>query len=140
MTDNRAPVDAFAYWNQFRTAFYFDKPGDELVGTLIEHEVEGPLKDPIPRLALQTKEGKVRVVLVTQERLKAALQEACPARGDLLRILYTGDAPKAAPGMTPSKMFTVAVRRPGSQPGAGPEAVRGSATSENAPRAGSKST
>lgn len=141
MSDDRAAQNAYAYWNQFRTAFYFDKPGDEIAGALLEHETEGPAKDPIPRLVIQTKEGKVRVVLASQERLKAALQDACPAQGDRLRIVYTGDAPRAAPGMTPSKLFTVEVRRPGQKDkdpraGVGTEGVRGSAPSENVPPPG----
>lgn len=129
-------MDAAGYWRQFRTAFYFDKPGDQIAGTLMEHEFEGPSKDPIPRLVIQTKDGKHRTIIASQERLKAALQDACPARGDGLRITYTGDAEKAAPGMTPSKLFTVEVRRKGSQPGDGTGTLPGSEAPGNVPGTG----
>lgn len=131
-------MDAKGYWRQFRTAFYFDRPGDQIAGVVLALEEEGPAKDPIPRLVLQA-DGKIRVVLASQERLKVALQDAEPVVGDQLTIVYTGDADKAAQGMTRAKLFTVEVRRPGSQPGTGTESTRGSA-SENGPRAGSKAT
>lgn len=134
MDRRTAEADAKGYWRQFRTAHYFDKPGDQITGTIIALEEEGPAKDPLPRIILQTEAGHLRVVIASQERLKAGLAEACPAVGDQVRLTYTGDAPRAAPGMTPSKLFTVEVKRP-SSPGAGTESTRGSAT-DNGPRAG----
>lgn len=130
----RAAQEAKGYWRQFRTGFYFDSPGDIVVGQVVALEEEGPAKDPLPRLIIQTDDGYLRVVIASQERLKAGLVEACPAVGDQIRLAYTGDAPKAAPGMTPSKLFTVEVRRRGSQPPGG-TGHRGSA-SENDPGAG----
>lgn len=128
MTRHSDQMDAKAFWNQFVTGFYFEKVGDSIAGTVIDYESEGPPKDPVARLYLLTKEGAKRYVTVTQERLKAALQEACPGRGDQLRVVYVGDADRAAPGMTKAKLFTVEVRRPGSQTPPGPgAAVRGSA-------------
>lgn len=131
----RASQDAVAYWRQFRTVYNFDKPGDAIAGVLVEHGVDGPPKDPIPKLLIQTKDGYLRTVLATQERLKTALQDACPAIGDGLRITYLGEADKAAPGMSKAKLFNVEIRRAGSQPAVGTDNVH---TSENGPQAGNQ--
>lgn len=104
-------MEAKGFWNQFVTAFYFERPKDTIAGHLIAHETEGPPKDPIPKLYLQTEQGARRYVMATQERLKAALQAACPARGDWLRITYVGDGERAAPGMTKAKLFEVELKR-----------------------------
>lgn len=132
-------MDAVAYWRQFVVTFYFENPGDTLVGFLVDYWSEGPLKDAVPRIRVQTKDGRQFDVIAHQERLKAELVKAAPVKGDALRITYTGEAEKAAPGMSKAKLFTVEVKRPGSQPEAGAEAVRGSAGSENEPRAGEQS-
>lgn len=105
-------MDAKGYWRQFVAGYYFDSPGDSIAGTLIEYGEDGPRNDPVPRLIIQTKEGDRFRVIVTQERLLSALKAACPAKGDSLRITYTGEADKAAPGMSKAKLFEVEVRRP----------------------------
>ena len=126
-------MDAAGFWRQFVTAFYFDKPDDTIAGTLVEYAAEGPPKDPTPRLVIQTKEGDRYTVTATQERLKAALKAECPAKGDGIKITYTGEAEKAAPGMSKAKLFTVVVRRRGT-PDPGPsKTLTGSAPRENPP-------
>lgn len=141
----RAAQEAKGYWRQFRTGFYFDNPKDQIAGVVLGLEEEGPAKDPLPRLIIQTKDGYLRVVVASQERLKSLLVDACPAVGDRIQITYTGDQPKSAPGMTPAKLFTVEVRRQGTDPGSGtgptrPEATRSPAKgSDNGPRVGSTS-
>lgn len=117
-------------------AFYFDNPGDELVGVLVKFWREGTGDDSVPALRLQTKDGRHFDVTAHQERLKAELVKKAPVKGDWVKIVYKGEAERAAPGMSKAKLFTVEVRRPGSPPEAGAEAVRGSAGSENEPRAG----
>lgn len=137
MTSRHAELmDAIAFWRQFVVAFYFETPGDELAGALIKYRADGNRDDAVPCLRIQRKDGRVFEVTAHQERLKALLAEAAPAVGDRIKIVYTGEAAKAAPGMNKAKLFTVEVRRPGSPPEAGTEAVRGSAGSENEPRAG----
>lgn len=129
-------ADAAAFWRQFVTAFYFDNPKDELAGALLEYKAEGPLNDPTPHLVIQTKDGRRRTVTATQERLKAALADAAPAIGDRIRIVFTGEAERAAPGYSKAKLFTIEVIRKGSQSEGGAAPVRGSAGAENASRTG----
>lgn len=104
-------MDADGFWRQFVVAFYFDTPGDVLVGTLRKHWADGPRDDMVPHIRVQTDDGRIFEVTVSQERLKAELVKASPAVGDRLRITYTGEAEKAAPGMSKAKLFTVEVRR-----------------------------
>lgn len=129
-------MDADGFWRQFVVAFYFDNPGDELVGVLVKFWREGTGDDSVPALRLQTKDGRHFDVTAHQERLKAELVKKAPVKGDWVKIVYKGEAERAAPGMSKAKLFTVEVRRPGSPPEAGAETVRGSAGSENEPRAG----
>lgn len=124
-------MDAAAFWRQFPVMFYFENEGDEIAGALISYAEEGSPKDPVPRIRIQTKDGRLFDVVAHQERLKAALVKAAPARGDRIRIVYTGEADRAAPGMSKAKLFTVDVIRPGSQSRGRPENTAGSAT-ENA--------
>lgn len=135
MTRHAAVMDADGFWRQFVVAYYFEKPGDVLVGTLLKHWADGPRDDLIPHIRIQTDDGRRYEVTVSQERLKAELAKASPAVGDRLRITYTGEAERAAPGMNKAKLFTVEVKRPGSQTPGRSEATRGSAT-ENDPGSG----
>lgn len=136
MSRHAALMDADGFWRQFVVAFYFDKPGDELTGTLVKYWPEGRGDDAVPGLRVQTGDGRQFDVTAHQERLKAELVKAAPAAGDRLRIRYDGEAERAAPGMSKAKLFTVEVRRRGSQPEAGAGPVGGSAGPENGPRAG----
>lgn len=138
MSRHAALMDAAGFWRQFVTAFYFDKPGDEVAGALLWYGPAAPKPDDPPQIRLQTKDGRVVEVTASQERLKAELVRLEPAVGDRLRIRYDGEAERAAPGMSRSKLFTVEVRRKGSQPEAGAGPVRGSDGPENGPRAGGK--
>lgn len=130
-------MDAVAYWRQFTVNFYFERPGDKVAGTLVDYWSDGPLKEPIPKIRLQTDDGRQFDIVAHQERLKAELVKAAPVKGDRIRIVYTGEAEKAAPGMSKAKLFTVDVRRPGSPSpaGTGSEAS-GEVGPENAPGAG----
>ena len=63
--------------------------------------------------------------------------KAAPVKGDALRITYTGEAERAAPGMSKAKLFTVEVRRPGSQsPGGTGSEASGDVEPENTPGTG----
>lgn len=105
-------------------------PGDEIKGTLIAWDA---YSEKYPVMHIQTADGLVRIVRVTQVRLHERLADLNPNLGDRIWIRYDGPAPKAAPGMTPTKEFTVEVRRPKDPgPGDGPDkGIRGSA-SDNA--------
>lgn len=105
-------MDAHGFWRQFVVAYYFDTPGDQVVGTVIKFWSEGrPTEDAAPCLRLQTKDGRRFDITAHQERLKAELVKAAPAKGDQVRITYTGEAEKAAPGFNKAKLFTVEVKR-----------------------------
>lgn len=131
-----ADMDAHHYWRQFPIRVYWDTP-KEIVGTVL-HLGEQRAKDGyLSVLTLQLEDGTRVEMLVTQTRLLAELVDKKPAVGDKVKITYTGEAAKAAPGMNPSKEFTVVVKRASPLPGARTETARGSADSENGPRAGS---
>lgn len=133
MDPHAARADAAAYWRQFPVTVHFQEPC-EVVGKLIELGEVKSREEWLPRLKLQAKDGTVSTILVGQTRLLAALAEQRPAVGDLLRITYHGEAKRAAPGMNPTKEFTVEVRRPGPPSGAGPQTPQGSAS--DTPRTG----
>jgi hypothetical protein len=142
MTSRHAEaMDADAFWRQFVVAFYFETPGDELVGTLVKYRAEGPRDEAVPCFRVQRPDGRVVEVTAHQERLKVELVKAAPAIGDRVKIVYTGEAAKAAPGMNKAKLFTVEVRRQGSQPPGRPGSeASGEVGPENGPGAGSKGT
>lgn len=131
-----AAMDAYHYWRQFRIRVYWDTP-KEIVGTVV-HLGEQKAKDGyIPVVKLQLEDGTRAEILITQTRLLAELADKKPGVGDKIKITYIGEAAKAAPGMNPTKEFTVVVKRQGSRPEARTDqATSGSAPSENEPRAG----
>lgn len=108
--DNDGP----GYWRQFEVVATFDTAGDTVEGVIIEMGLHKFPNEPVPvpKLKIQTDDGRVIRVVVTNERLLSALSEALPVRGDRIRIRYTGDAARAARGMSPAKLFAVAVQRP----------------------------
>lgn len=115
------------YWRRWPAPLTFTNPGDEAIGVVIG---TGDPRDQWPELHLKQDDGIVRIVRITQARLRELLGELVPCEGDWLRIVYTGDAKKAAPGKSPTKEFTVEIRRakdPGSRGGTGSGGVRGSA-------------
>jgi hypothetical protein len=132
MTRQRAEIDAVEFWRQFVTAFYFENADDTLAGTLIAYRSEGRGQDAVPCIKVQTREGRVYEVTAYQERLKKLLVEQAPVIGDRIKITYTGEADRAPPGMNRAKLFTVEVRRPGSQQGR-PENTPGKGVTENDP-------
>ena len=138
MTRHADAMDAVNYWRQFVTAFYFDRPGDTVEGTVVE--LVNARRDEPPAIKIQTRDGRLYVVTARQARLAFELVKAAPAIGDGVTIRYDGDATKAAPGMTKAKEFTVTVRRAGSRPpnGTGGSPARGSVGGppENVPGAG----
>lgn len=111
MSRHADEMDAVAFWRGVDTTFYFDTPGATVAGLLVDYTDR-----PILCLTIQTKDGDRYTVPATQERLKAALKAQRPAKGDRIRITFDGLAEKAAPGMNKAKLFTVEVRRQGSQP------------------------
>jgi hypothetical protein len=131
-------MDAAGFWRQFVTAFYFENPGDEIKGTLVKYRADGRGDDAVPCVTIQTATGRRHEVTAHQERLKALLQAAEPAVGDRIRIVYDGEAAKAAPGFNRAKLFTVEVRRAGSQPPGRPGSEPGEVGPDNGPEAGSK--
>ena len=140
MTSRHAALtDATGFWRQFVTTFYFDTAGAEVAGTLLWYGPANAKADDAPQIRIQTREGRVHEITATQERLKAELVRLEPAQGDRLRIVYTGEAEKAAPGMSKAKLFTVEIRRQGPQSQERPNRTSGeeeTALSENGPGTG----
>lgn len=113
MTASREDLDAFHYWRQFPVTVRFDQPDTEVIGRIIDLTEVKVREEYLPKLRLQQKDGTILVIIVGQTRLLAELAEKRPAKGDLLKIRYHGEGKRAAPGMNPTKEFTVEVRRPG---------------------------
>lgn len=107
---------AAQFWRQFLVNYYFETKGQVLKGVVIDYREVGPLDDPIPEVVLQTKDGRRYKVLASQERLKALLADAVPARGDWLKITYQGESDKAPRGMSKTKLFDLEVFRVESPP------------------------
>lgn len=107
-------MDAHHYWRGFPVTAHFLEP-TEIVGVLIEHGELRTKEGPIPRLRIQQDDGTVVIVNASQTRLLSELVRLSPAVGDRIKITYTGEAGRAAPGMNKTKEFTVAVRPRGSQ-------------------------
>lgn len=109
--NNREQVDAYHYWRNYPVTVYWDKPMtvSGVLVELIDHKT-GP-NEFTPKLKLRGKDGQVFVVLAAQPRLVNELVRTAPAVGDMVKITYVGEAPRAAPGLSPAKEFTVAVRR-----------------------------
>ena len=112
MSVHAAASEAHHYWRQFEVMATWDKHPKLLAGTIVELGQTKVDNEFVPRLRIQDERGVVTRVIVTQERLLAALVEAAPRKGAYVQITYTGDAPKAARGMTPAKLFTVELKGP----------------------------
>lgn len=132
-----AKMDAHHYWRQFPVTAHFLEP-TEIIGVLIEHGELRTKEGPIPRLKLQTDDGTIVIVNVSQTRLLAELHRLSPAVGDRIKITYTGEAGRAAPGMSKTKEFTVAVRPRGSRGPDRPDTHSGECSTENGPVPGDK--
>lgn len=105
-------MDAYQYWRQFPVRVYWDTP-KQVEGTVVRLGEEKTRDGILPLLVVRLADGTVAEILVSQARLTAELVAQKPAVGDRIRITYTGEASKAAPGMNPTKEFAVAVRRHG---------------------------
>lgn len=103
------------YWRQFQATVSFLEPC-EVVGTI---EARGKLdtrEGAAPQLRIRLDNGYIVIVNAVQTRLLAELVRLQPAVGDRIKIVYRGQTGKAAPGMSPTKEFAVAVRPAGSPP------------------------
>lgn len=89
----------------------FEEVGDQVIG-VIKDIREGRTfnGDPCPELVIEDDDGEERTVTAGQVRLKAALAEKRPQKGDKIRITYSGVG-EAKPGKAPPKEFTVDVKQ-----------------------------
>jgi hypothetical protein len=124
------------YYAQFTPTISFLEPC-VIVGT-VEAQLD-PLKTPAgpaPSLRLRLDSGRCVIVNCVQARLMEEIVRLQPAPGDRVKITYKGQAERAAPGMSPTKEFAVAVRRPDSQTPERADGTSGETASENAPESG----
>jgi len=130
-------MDAHAYWRQFPVRIYWDAP-KRVTGAIVRLDEEKTRDGFLPLVVLQLADGTVAEILVSQARLTAAFVEQRPAVGDRIQITYTGESTKSAPGMNPTKEFTLEVKRAeSSQPqGRPPGKASGEVAGENGPGAG----
>ena len=139
MTPHAEAMDGYSYWRQFPVRIYWDAP-KQVEGTITRLAEEKTRDGLLPLVALQLSDGTIAEILVSQARLTAAFVEQRPAVGDKVRITYSGEASKAAPGMNPTKEFTLQVRRQGSQsPGRTAETSGKKDSTENVSGTGEKS-
>ncbi len=140
MTGHADAIDAVAYWRAYEVKMAWEKPGQEILGTIEAlRETRAKPSDPwTPRLAVRLADGVLVIVDAYQQRLLAELVLAAPAVGDRIWIKYLGEDTRAAPGMSPVKRFKVKVQAADSQPpdGAGSGQSGDSAGPENVPEAG----
>lgn len=108
-------MDAYHYWRQFPVHVHWDEP-IEVVGTLEAILEQKTPEGTIPRLKIRADDGTLQVVLAAQTRLMNELIRQAPIVGDRIKIAYLGEADRAAPGMSRSKAFKVAVRRMDREP------------------------
>lgn len=97
-------------WNRFPVTAHFAEP-TVITGQVVGLGEQKTSVGPVPRLWIKQADGKTVVVTAAQARLLAELVDKAPCVGDMIKITYTGEAAKAAPGMSPAKEFVVAVRR-----------------------------
>lgn len=104
------------YWRRFAATASFLEPC-EVKGRIVRLEEFKAADGLAPRITVETPDGLTLIVNAVQTRLVAELVRLAPAVGDKIRITYHGATGRAAPGMSPTKEFTVEVwpQRPQSQ-------------------------
>lgn len=130
-------MDAVAYWRNFEIKMAWDKPNQEVLGTVEAlTETRNKVTDPwTPRLAIRRQEDGVLVIIdAYQQRLLAELVLAKPVVGETIWIKYLGEDERAAPGKNPVKRFKVKIDRDSSQPPGGTSGS-GEVSGENTPEA-----
>ena len=126
-------MDADGFWRQFPVTVRFDEPGKTVVGRIIDLTEIRVREEYLPKIRLSQEDGTVLIIVVGQTRLLAELARLKPAKGDLLKITYHGEAKTAPPGMNATKEFTVAVKRPGTPDPGSQRTPTGSTPRENPP-------
>lgn len=105
---NRTRTGQDDYWCQFEATVSFLERC-EVAGTIIGRGKLDTRDGAAPQLRIRLDNGYVVIVNAVQTRLLAELVRLRPAIGDRITIVYRGPAPKAAPGMNPTKEFDVTI-------------------------------
>ena len=117
-------------WKQFPVTVSFLEP---CVVQGIVAEIERLDSGAGATLTLKSPDGLTFIVNAVQTQLRSQLVLRDPQKGDKVRITFHGAAKKSAPGMSPTKEFTVEVWPQGSQPPAAvPPAPTGGKTKPEA--------
>lgn len=126
------------YWNQFIATVAFMEP-TEIEGVIEWLDTTKVTGGTAPMFLVRLDSGQGFRVVATQARLLEELTRKRPRAGDTIKITYHGEAAKAAPGMSPTKEFSVEVTRNVSPPSGRPAektATTPARSAENAPGAG----
>lgn len=121
------------FWSKFAATASFLEPC-EILGRITDLAELRTADGPAPRITLETPDGLTVIVNAVQKRLVSELVRLAPHVGDKIRITYRGTAKRAAPGMNPTKEFTVEVWPKRSQsPGRPSGEASGEVAGENVP-------
>lgn len=113
------------YWRTFIATASFMEP------TTIEGVIEWLDRVKVasgtaPQLLIRLDSGQGLIVNVVQARLLEEFTRLRPKAGDRVKIVYRGEAERAAPGHSPTKQFDVSLVAKGS----GPQAKGSQSTGE----------
>jgi hypothetical protein len=100
------------YWTGFTSAAFFLDEGDSVKGFIERLDFADLREGRVPKLWVRKDDGSLVTVIATQKHLLAELVRLRPVVGDRIGIQLSGET-KAAPGMSPTKMFVVWVKHPG---------------------------
>lgn len=107
----------------------------QFAGNVTAVDLVGDTSDGVPYAIVALDNGVNLRVNAVQKDLLFKLAIANPKVGDRIRVIYQGDTDRAAPGMSPTKIFRVDVRPAGTQPPDRPSGL-GEVAGENGPEAG----
>jgi hypothetical protein len=96
--------------------------GDQIAGEVTNVRIADFGAEKSPELWVRTDSGEEVSVLASQTNLKRLLAQHRPNIGDRIAIVYKGDGQSSKAGFSPPKLFDVAVKPAGGEPGAAPAA------------------
>lgn len=96
------------YWRGFIATASFMEP-TTIEGMVEWLDVYKTNKGIAPQMLIRLDSGQGVIINVLQARLLEECTRLRPRAGDRIRIVYEGEAKRAAPGMSPTKEFDVTI-------------------------------